>query len=62
MSVVFTANYFLMGDDVLIDNKTFLMIDFVNLKNKSAQFFRAAHRGRVVCMFIGLSTHTCISI
>jgi hypothetical protein len=62
MSVVFTANYFLVRDDVLIDNETFLMIDFVNLKNKSAQFFRVAHMGRVVCVFIGLNTHTCISI
>jgi hypothetical protein len=50
MSFVFTANYFLVGDDVLINNETFLMIDFVNLKNKSAQFFRVDHRGRVVCV------------
>jgi hypothetical protein len=62
MSVVFTANYFLVVDDVSIDNEMFLMIDFVNLKNKSAQFFRVTHRGRVVCVFIGLSTHTYISI
>jgi hypothetical protein len=52
MSVVFTANYFLVGDDVPIDNETFLMIDFVKLKNKSAQFFRVAHRvGWCVCVY-----------
>jgi hypothetical protein len=38
MSVVFINNYFLVRDDVLIDKKTFLVTDFVNLKIKSAQF------------------------
>jgi hypothetical protein len=38
MSVVFMNNYFLVRDDILIDNKTFLVTDFVNLKIKSAQF------------------------
>jgi hypothetical protein len=34
-------------DEVLIDNETLLMTDFMNLKIKSAQFFRVAHRDRV---------------
>jgi hypothetical protein len=39
------------------------MTDFVNLKIKPAQSFESAHRGRVcVRVFIGVSTHTCMSI
>jgi hypothetical protein len=39
------------------------MTDFVNLKIKPAQSFGSAHRGRVcVRVFIGVSTHTCMSI
>jgi hypothetical protein len=34
-------------DDVPIDSKTFLMIDFVNLKIKLTQFFRDAYRGKI---------------
>jgi hypothetical protein len=33
--------------EVLIDSKTLLMINFMNLKIKSAQFFRVTHRDRV---------------
>jgi hypothetical protein len=52
-----------VGDDVSVDSETFLVIDFMNLKIKPAQSFRCAHRGRVcVCMFIGVSARTCISI
>jgi hypothetical protein len=50
-------------DDILIDNKTFLLTDFVNLKIKLTQFFECAHRGRIyVCVFIRVNAHTCISI
>jgi hypothetical protein len=38
-------------DDVFINSEAFLVIDFVNLKIKSAQF-KDAHRSRV-CVFIG---------
>jgi ribosomal protein L10 len=34
-------------DDIFIDNDVFLVIDFVNLKIKSAQSFRDAHRDNV---------------
>jgi hypothetical protein len=34
-------------DEVLIDSDTLLMTDFMNLKIKSAQFFRVAHKDRV---------------
>jgi hypothetical protein len=39
--------YFVVGDDVHIDSEVFLVIDFVNLKIKSVQFFRSAHRYRL---------------
>jgi hypothetical protein len=44
MSVVFIANYFLVEVDVFVNNESLLMIDFVNLKIKSAQSFRGGHR------------------
>jgi hypothetical protein len=51
------------GGDILIDSEALLMIDIVNLKIKSAQSFRGAHRGRMcVRVFIGVSAHTCMSI
>jgi hypothetical protein len=40
-----------MGGGVPVDSETLLMIDFVNLKIKSAQFFRGAHIGSV-CMSV----------
>jgi hypothetical protein len=53
----------LVGDDVPVDNKTFLVIDFVNLKIKSTQSFRYTHRGRMyIYVFIWVITHTCMSI
>jgi hypothetical protein len=49
--VVFTDNYFSVGGDISVDSNAFLVTDFVNLKIKSAQSFRVAHRGRVyVCV------------
>jgi hypothetical protein len=43
-------------DDVPINNEVLLMIDFVNLKIKSAQSFRYAYRGKMyVYVFIGVS-------
>jgi hypothetical protein len=63
MSVVFTANYFLLGDDILIDNETLLMIDFVNLKIKLTQYFKYTYKGRVyMYMFIELIHHINIYI
>jgi hypothetical protein len=37
--------------DVLIDSETPLVTDFMNLKIKSAQSFRGAHRDRV-CVYV----------
>jgi hypothetical protein len=52
-----------MVGNVSVDSEMFLMIDFVNLKIKSTQFFRCAHRGKVcVHMFIKISVYMCISI
>jgi hypothetical protein len=50
-----------MGGDVPVDSETLLVTDFVNLKIKSAQFFRGVHRGRL-CVFIRVSARTYISI
>jgi hypothetical protein len=45
-----------VGGDVPIDSETLLVTDFMNLKIKSAQSFRNAHRDRVyVRMFIGMN-------
>jgi hypothetical protein len=52
-----------VGDDVPVDSEALLVTDFVNLKIKPAQSFRCAHRSRVcMCVFIGMSIHTCMSI
>jgi hypothetical protein len=52
-----------VGGNVSVDSKSLLMTDFMNLKIKSAQSFRGAHRDRVcVRMFIGVSAHTYMSI
>jgi hypothetical protein len=49
--------------DVPVDSETLLVIDFMNLKIKSTQSFRCAHRGRVcVCVFIGVSARTYMHI
>jgi hypothetical protein len=63
MSVAFTANYFLVGDDIFINNETILMTDFMNLKIKLIQSFRCTHKDKV-CMrvFIEVNAHTCMSI
>jgi hypothetical protein len=63
MCVTFTANYFLVGGDVLVDSDMLLVTDFVNLKIKPAQSFGCAHRDMIyMCVFIGVSAHTCMSI
>jgi hypothetical protein len=52
-----------VGGNISIDSEVFLMTNFVNLKIKSTQSFKGAHRGRVyVYVFIGVSAHTCMSI
>jgi hypothetical protein len=38
---------FLVGYDVPIDNETFLVTDFINLKIKPAQSFRDVHIDRI---------------
>jgi hypothetical protein len=51
-----------VGDDVPVDSETLLVTNFVNLKIKSAQSFEYAHRGMLcMCVFIGVSAHTCMS-
>jgi hypothetical protein len=46
MRAIFITNYFSLGGDVPINSEPLLVTDFVNLKIKSTQFFRDAHRGR----------------
>jgi hypothetical protein len=52
-----------VGEDVPVDSETLLVTDFVNLKIKLAQSFKGAHRDSAcVCVFIGVSAHTWMSI
>jgi hypothetical protein len=47
----------------MLDSEIFLVIDFVNLKIKSTQFFKDDHRDRVyVHIFIRVNTYICINI
>jgi hypothetical protein len=47
-------------DDVFIDSDTVLVTDFVNLKIKSAQYFRCVHKCIMyVHKFIGINALTC---
>jgi hypothetical protein len=50
-----------VGSDVLIDSETLLVTDFVNLKIKSAQSFKCAHRDRV-CVRVFIRVNVCICI
>jgi hypothetical protein len=47
MSVVFTTDIVLVVNDVPVDNKKFLVTDFINLKIKPTQSFKCTHRDRV---------------
>jgi hypothetical protein len=52
-----------VGGNVPVNSETFLVTDFMNLKIKTAQSFKGAHRNRVcVRVFIGVSAHMCMSI
>jgi hypothetical protein len=51
-----------VGDDIPVDDETLLMTDFINLKIKSTQYFRCAHKDRVFRVFIKMSIYMCISI
>jgi hypothetical protein len=51
IDIVFMINYFLVGGDVPVDSETFLVTDFVNLKIKTTQYFRVAHKIRM-CVHI----------
>jgi hypothetical protein len=62
MVVVFTVNYFFSERRRSVDSETLLVIDFMNLKIKSTQYFKCAHRNILyVYILIELSTHTCMS-
>jgi hypothetical protein len=50
-----------VGDDVSVDSKSLLVIDFVNLKIKLTQSFGCAHKDRMcVRMFIVVIINICI--
>jgi hypothetical protein len=52
-----------VGADVSDNSEVLLVTDFMNFKIKPTQSFRGAHRGKVcMCVFIGVSAHTCMSI
>jgi hypothetical protein len=49
---------FSLEDDVPVDSETFLITDFINLKIKSIQFFKGAHKDKIyIYIFIGVNTH-----
>jgi hypothetical protein len=49
--------------NVPVDNETLLVTDFMNFNIKPTQSFEDAHMDNLcVCVFIGVSTHTCMSI
>jgi hypothetical protein len=52
-----------VGDDVPVDSEALLVINFMNLKIKSAQSFGCANRSKVyVRAFIGMCVRICMSI
>jgi hypothetical protein len=53
MIVVFTINYFLVGDNVSVDSEMFLITNFINFKIKSTQSFKNTHIN-MMCVY----THT----
>jgi hypothetical protein len=56
MCVTLRLIIFSVGDDVPVDSESLLLTDFMNLKIKSAQSFRNAHRDRMcVYVFIEMS-------
>jgi hypothetical protein len=44
---IFMTNYYFSGSRCPIDNETFLMTDFMNLKTNLIQFFKNIHKNRV---------------
>jgi hypothetical protein len=49
--------------DVSVDSEALLVTNFMNFKIKLVQSFGDVHRGRVCRrVFIGVSTHMCMSI
>jgi hypothetical protein len=63
IGVVFMLNYFLVEDDIFVDNDPLLMTDFINLKIKLTQSFKGAYKNRMyVHMFIELGAHMCMNI
>jgi hypothetical protein len=52
MYIIFTANYFFVKDDILINNDALLLIDFMNLKTKPTQYFECTHRNIICTMFL----------
>jgi hypothetical protein len=63
MCVIFMIIYFLVGDDVSVNNEILLVTDFMNLKIKSDQSFENAHRGRVcVRVFVRMNDHIYICL
>jgi hypothetical protein len=52
-----------VGSDVSVDNETFLVTDFINLKIKLVQSFEFVHMSKVyIYIFIGVGAHIHMSI
>jgi hypothetical protein len=53
----------LVEGDVFINNETFLVTEFVNLKIKSAKYFSGVHKDMMcIRLFIKMSVHMYMSI
>jgi hypothetical protein len=50
-----------VGDDVLVDSKTLLVTDFMNLKIEVTHFFGCTHKDRM-CVIIWMSAYIYMSI
>jgi hypothetical protein len=63
MNIMFMINYSFNERRCPVDNEMILVTDFVNLKIKSTQSFRDAHRDIIyMCVFIKINTHIYIYI
>jgi hypothetical protein len=61
MCVTLRLIIFSVRDDVLVDSESLLLTDFVNLKIKSAQSFRNAHKDRM-CEYMSIKMSATPSI
>jgi hypothetical protein len=63
INIIFTNNFSFNERCISVNNESFLITNFMNLKIKSTQFFKDDHMSRIcVSVFIELRTHTYMNI